>query len=104
VTATPTQLSLRHLRAEGWTAEVVEKWNPHARIRNDLFGVIDIVALRDEITLGVQATSNGNVSTRVKKIADSPLLPVVREAGWRLEVWGWAKPKHRWQLRIVDVS
>jgi hypothetical protein len=101
----PTQLSLRQLRGDGWTAEVVEHWNPHARVRNDLFGFVDIVALRDETTLGVQATSNGNVSARVRKIAESPMVGVVREAGWRIEVWGWAKNKsNRWELRIVDVS
>jgi carbonic anhydrase len=102
---TPTQLSLRWLRGNGYVAEVVERWNPHARVRNDLFGFIDIVALRDDITLGVQTTSNGNVSARVKKIADSPMLPHVREAGWHLEVHGWAKDKsNRWQIRVVDIS
>ena len=102
---TPTQLSLRHLRAEGWTAEVTEHWNPHARVRNDLFGFIDIIALRGADTLAVQTTSAANVSARVHKIADHPNTPHVREAGWGIVVHGWAKERNRWVLkREVDVS
>ena len=102
---TPTQLSLRHLREEGYTAQVVEVWNPHARIRQDLFGIIDILALRDTETLAVQTTSAGNVSARVRKIADSEHISAIREAGWRILVHGWAKVGNRWTLtREVDIS
>ena len=89
---------------EACPAEVVERWNPHARIRQDLFGVIDIVALGDGVTLGVQATSAGNVSSRVRKIAESPHVAAIREANWRIEVWGWSKKAGRWTVRKVDVS
>lgn len=43
--SSPTQRTLAECRKRGYTAQVVEKWNPHARIRQDLFGVIDIVAI-----------------------------------------------------------
>lgn len=102
----PTQLTLRHLRANGWPlVEVAEHWNPHAGIRNDLFGFIDVIAVRRGETLGVQCTSATNVSARVRKIAEHPNVDVVREAGWTLHVHGWVKKKGRWQLaREVDVS
>lgn len=103
--ASPTQLTLRKLRDDGYTAEVVEKWNPHARIRQDLFGIIDVIAVRGTETLAVQATSATNVSARVRKIGDSPLIGAVREAGWSVRVWGWGKRGNRWTLvRDVDVS
>lgn len=102
---TPTQRTLAYLRKHGYTAAVVEKWNPHAKIRNDLFGFIDVLALRGDETLAVQATSGSNTSARVKKIADAEHLSVVREAGWRIEVHGWRKnASGRWTIRIVDVS
>ncbi len=102
---TPTQLSLRELRNAGFTAEVVERWNPHARIRQDLFGIIDIVALNGPTTLAVQCTSAPHVAERVRKIADSPHIAAIREAGWTMEVWGWRKNKAgRWECRKVDVS
>lgn len=104
MTISPTQLTLRDLRADGYTAQVVETWNPHARVRNDLFGFVDVLALRGAETLAVQATSADNVSARVHKIADHPNLPAVREAGWRIEVWGWSKKANRWVVRKVDIS
>jgi hypothetical protein len=73
VKASPTQLSLAHLRKTCDAVQVVEKWNPHARIRQDLFGFIDILSLRGEETIAVQSTSWGNVSSRARKIAESPL-------------------------------
>ena len=102
---TPTQLTLRHLRADGYTAEVVERWNPHARVRNDLFGFVDVLAVRGPETLAVQTTSATNVSARIRKIADSPFVGAVREAGWRIVVHGWAKRGNRWVLaRDEDIS
>ncbi len=101
----PTQLTLKHLRDQGWTAEIVEHWNPHARIRRDLLGFIDVLAVRGPETLAVQTTSAANVSARIRKIADSPHIAAVREAGWSVRVHGWKLVKRRWTLvRDVDVS
>jgi hypothetical protein len=102
---TPTQLTLRYLREQGYTAEVTEKWNPHARVRNDLFGIVDVLALKGDETLAVQTTSATNVSARIRKIADAPTIAAIREAGWTFHVHGWAKKSGRWVLaRNVDVS
>jgi hypothetical protein len=103
--SSPTQRTLAELKKRGYLAAVVEKWNPHARIRQDLFGCIDILALKDGATLAVQATSGSNVASRVKKIAENEALPEMRAAGWSIAVWGWRKASNgRWQLREVDVS
>jgi hypothetical protein len=91
------------MRERGYLAAVVERWNPYAKVRQDLFGVIDVVAVGDDV-VGVQATSASNVSKRVAKITDSPALPILRKAGIRVLVHGWAKRKGRWTLREVDVS
>jgi hypothetical protein len=102
---TPTQRSLAHLKDAGYWAAVVEKWNPHARIRQDLFGCIDIIAVGNGETLAVQTTSGSNVSARVKKIAEAEALPDIRAAGWKIFVHGWRKAANgRWTLRVVDVS
>lgn len=101
----PTQLTLRHLAERGYTAAVVEKWNPHARIRQDLFGFVDVLAVRPGETLAVQTTTAGSVSARVKKIADSEHIAAVREAGWTIHVHGWKKTNGCWVLhREIDVS
>ena len=68
----PTQRTLRHLRRAGYPlVQVVERWNPYAKVRLDLFGIIDVVAVGADI-VGVQATSGSNVSARVRKLTDSP--------------------------------
>jgi hypothetical protein len=101
---TPTQRSLAYLRGEGYLVAIVEHWNPFARIRQDLFGFIDLLAIRRDETLAVQVTASG-VSSRVKKIEASPHLGRVREAGWRLHVHGWRKnSKGKYVMRVVDLS
>ena len=51
------------------------------------------------------------MAARVRKIADSPLLPKVREANVRVIVHGWAarvvkrgERAREWVLRVEDVS
>lgn len=96
----PTARSLDHLRAAGYLAAVVEH-RVTSTITRDLFGFVDIIAIRGDETLAVQTTDATNVSHRLRKIADAEHLGAVREAGWRIEVHGW-RPDGR--LRVVDVS
>ena len=100
----PTQLTLRELRKQGYTAAVVERWNQFSGRRQDLFGFIDVLGVGPDGTIAVQATSYANVSARVRKIGESEHIGAVREAGWRVVVWGRRKPKHRWIYREVDIS
>lgn len=89
----------------GYVAAVVEHWNPHARIRQDLFGFIDVLALGAGEVLAVQATSGTNAAARVRKIADHPNFGAVRKAGIRIEVWAWRKiASGKWDCRVVDCS
>ena len=97
----PTQRTLAELRKQGYTAYVVEKWNMHAKIRQDLFGFIDILAMKpSEPLLAVQATSTGNISSRIDKIHDTILSQDWISTGARLEVWGWAKRGARGKRKV----
>jgi hypothetical protein len=101
----PTQLSLKKLRADGYTTvQVTEHTVPRSFIKRDLFGFVDILAIKGGEVVAVQATSAPNVAARVKKIGDSEHIGNVREANWRVVVWGWRKKNGRWQCREVDVS
>jgi hypothetical protein len=64
----PTQRTLAHFRAQGHSVAITEHWNPWAKRRQDLFGMIDIIVLRNARILGVQCTSSTNHSARVKKV------------------------------------
>jgi hypothetical protein len=102
--SSPTQRSLAELRKRGYPlVAVTERWNPHARIRQDLFGIVDVLAVGDDI-IAVQATSGSNVSKRVAKITESAALPHLRKANIRIVVHGWTKRKGRYVLREVDLS
>lgn len=96
----PTQRTLAEMRKRGYLCQVVEHWNPYARIRQDLFGFGDVLCLGDNEVVMVQATSYSNTSARIKKIADHENVAAVRNAGIRILVHGWDGPK----LREVDCS
>lgn len=102
--SSPTQLSKAHMQSRGYLTAITEKWNPFAKIRQDLFGILDLVCVSEKGTVGVQTTSYANMSARVAKIAENAATPILRKAGWTLEVHGWHKRKGRWTVRIVDVS
>lgn len=103
---TPTARTLAECKRRGWQAQVVERFNPHARIRQDLFGCIDVIAcvppddaFHGEI-LGIQATSGANHASRLKKAAQEPKLAAWRAAGGRFAVWSWRRGADRkWKLR-----
>src|SRR6185503_5720272 len=65
--ASPTQRSLAKWREAGAIAQVVERWNPHAKVRQDLFGCIDIIVVEKYLTIGVQSTTAANSAARVDK-------------------------------------
>lgn len=100
----PTQRSLAYLREQGYRVAIVEHWNPHARIRQDLWGWCDLLAIRKNEVLAVQVTASG-VAARIKKIQESDTIAMVRDAGIRVEIHGWRKnSKGRYVLRIEDIS
>jgi len=100
----PTQRSLAYLREQGYLVAIVEHWNPHARIRQDLWGWCDLLAIRKNEVLAVQVTASG-VAARIKKIQESDTIGRVREAGIRVEIHGWRKnSKGRYVMRIEDIS
>lgn len=97
------QRSLAYLRERYPLVTVVERWNPYARVRQDLWGIADLVAVGDDI-VAVQTTTDSHLAEHVKKITDNDNLAILRKAGIRVVCHGWRKRKGRWQLREVDVS
>lgn len=114
---TPTQRTLRELRQQGRVAAIVERWNAYAGehgIRQDLFGIIDVLALDPERgVVGVQSTGldfaahfRTLTQERVQEVTDW-----LRTPGTLLELWGWRKVKlhrggkaERWQPRIRVIT
>jgi len=101
--ASPAARSLKHLRAQGYLCEVVEKRLPRVFITRDLFGFIDILGVKGEDIVGVQSTSSANMAARVTKIVEHENWPAVCKA-IRVVVHGWRKnAAGRWVLREVEL-
>ena len=106
----PMQRSLKELRKQGYLCAITEKYNFFIHIRQDLFGIADIIALKGNQTLAVQTTSDdgGNISAHSKKIKANPNYKFIKKAGWKIEIWGWGKKGKRgkkklWQCRIIKL-
>jgi hypothetical protein len=102
--SSPTQRSLKFMRDQGYTAEVVERFNSFTKRRNDLFGFIDILCIRKGEVVGVQTTSAGHVSDRKKKILEHENAQAVLDSGIRIIVHGWEKKNNRWQVKEVEIT
>lgn len=92
----PTARSLAYLRANGYTAGVVERWIAPARRRIDLGGFGDIVAWKPgEGEFGgivaIQSTSSPNVSSRLWKITQLSEAALWLAAGGRIVIHGWGR-------------
>ena len=91
----PDTRCLKLLRKRGFVGDKVERRNQFVAF--DFLGCIDLIACRasDQRTIGVQATSWSNRSTRIKKVLDSEKLTenIVAwlKAGNEFEVWSWKK-------------
>lgn len=100
----PSALSIDRLTAAGYLVGRVEQTIPHTRITRDLFGFVDLLAIREDEVLAVQVTSASNVAARVAKITGHENLRAVREAGIRIEVHGWRVKDGEDICRVVDLS
>ena len=89
------------LKTEGFKlVETVERWNSFARIKQDLFGIIDVLAVGGGRIIAVQVTSRDNMSSRRRKMHDSEALPELLDAGVEVELHGWYKEKNRWNVKV----
>lgn len=106
----PTSRTLAKLRKEGWTCQIVEKYNTFIKRRIDLFNFIDIVAIKGNETMGVQTTSDrtgGNSGERVRKIQANEYYLKVKEAGWKIIVHAWKSKKvgkrKLWNCKVIEL-
>ncbi|SRR6266849_4954725 len=97
----PTALTLRRLRAAGYTAVIAERRNHHAGITQDLYGWQDVQAIRADKpgVLAVQVTSEDHAADRLAKLLAAPSVRTWLQAGNRAVVHGWVKRGGLWRLR-----
>jgi hypothetical protein len=107
--SSPTQRSLKELRRLGWCAAVTERWNSFAKLRQDLWGFVDVLAMKPgEGFMAIQATTTANQSKRIEKIKAEPRALTFLQSGGRLFVHGWSKKGARgkrktWSLNETEL-
>ena len=113
----PTQRTIRELKNNGRVCAIVEKWNPHVGlhgIRQDLFGIIDVLALDPERgVVGVQCCS-GSMASHYRKITEERIqetMDWLQTPGTALEIWSWRKVRAKrggkakvWRPKIKEVT
>lgn len=101
----PTQRSLAHLRSQGYVCQVVEKYNFFAHIRQDLFGLIDIVCIKEgeNGVLGIQTTSDTNRSEHRIKIYSNSILPLWLKTGNKLILHTWGKHGSKGKRKLWEL-
>lgn len=113
----PTQRTLRALRADGFHCGIVERFipqaGPHGK-RVDLLGFIDLLALDPARgIIGVQCCAgSGHAAHRTKITEDcNELAREWLRCGGLIELWSWRKVKlkrggkaERWKPRIEEIT
>lgn len=106
----PTQRTLKYYRELGYVCAITEHWNSFIKIRQDLFGFCDILALKENETICVQATTTDHSAERVHKIEAHDNYPIVKSAGWKIIVMSWRKllvkkggKAVKWTEKIVEL-
>lgn len=118
-----TQMTMKALRDMGYIVGKVERWNPYAGaksektgkptgIREDLFGFIDLIAIKPPFpAVGVQCTSATNHSNHRVKILESDIAPDWLACTQTIQLWSWRKsPKKRggkqmiWKSRVEVIT
>lgn len=113
----PTQRTLKSLREKGLKSAIVEKFNRFVGkcgIRQDLFGIIDIISLDPNTgVIGVQSTGQDFSGHKKKLLEDrsKECRDWLSVPGTSLELWGWRKVKLkrggkaiRWKPRVAHIT
>jgi hypothetical protein len=117
MTTSNVQRTIRELKNNGRKCAIVERWNPYVGqhgIRQDLFGIIDIIALDPEKgVVGVQACG-ADFAAHVRKMTVDMAQETedwLKTPGTSLELWGWRKVKKKrggkamvWRPRIIEIT
>lgn len=99
MSVSPTQRTVRELKNQGRKCGIVERYNafvgPHG-IRQDLFGIIDIIALDPERGIvGIQSCGSA-FAAHEKTILEERWQDTydwLATPGTALELWGWRRVK-----------
>lgn len=98
--SSPTARSTKYLTDRGYMVGMVERYNSFTKRKNDLFGFIDLLAVGDGQTIGVQVTSGANHAARRTKILAEPRAKLWLAASNRILIHSWDKQGPRGKRKV----
>ncbi len=112
----PVQRTIRELRDKGIVCAIAQHFNPYVGehgIRQDMFGILDVVALDVVDTIGIQCCGTDFKihfeKLTVEKSENS--IYWLTAPTRKLQIWSWRKLKlkrggkaMRWTPRIVEIT
>jgi len=106
-----TQRTLEYLREEGYVVGMVERYNQFDKQRHDLFGFIDMIAIKSNKIVGVQSCGGSGYAEHDRKILDNEVAPQWLESGGDILLIAWRKLKKKrggkamvWAPKIKEYS
>lgn len=97
----PTEAKIRkkaieELQAGGW----ITWFGPKVKFKQtDIFGIIDLLALKGRKKKNIQITTLSNISTRRKKIAN---FLKKNKVEMTVEIWAWSRKKKQFKKEKVN--
>jgi Fe2+ or Zn2+ uptake regulation protein len=89
----PMQKTLQLMRKQGYLCGITEHYNFFCKIRQDLFGYLDLICLKENEIIGIQTTTSAHFQERIKKIKEHKNFDIVKNSGIKIIVHGWYKSK-----------
>jgi hypothetical protein len=86
----PIQRTLNWLRERGYEAQKTEHFNWHAKVRQDLFGFIDVLAVGENDMIAIQSSDGAHHAAHRQKILDSRAAQLLAMFGVDVEIWSWS--------------
>src|SRR5882762_8657466 len=99
------QRSKRLLEKQGFKVAIVERWNQYAHIRQDLYGVADLIALKEDRngTTYVQCTGE-DMQIHLEKILSNTVMPTLLRSGNSFFLWAWRKRGARGKRKLWELT
>ncbi len=88
-----TPRTMKMLRDLGYEVQKVEHYHFYSKMTTDLFGVIDLIAMKPGILIGVQSTSYNQRTPHIQKILAEPRALTWVQTGCWLWMVSWKKEK-----------
>ena len=85
----PIQRTLKWLRDHGYEAQKTEHFNWHAKVRQDLFGFIDVLAVDPDHVIAIQSSDGSHHAAHRTKIMDNAAAPWLAYR-MDIEIWSWS--------------